>query len=99
MSSGPHTTAENPIFSLPFSSQCKEKLGQPLPPQYALELLTVYAWEYGNRDSSGLYTAQCFRTVLELIIKYRFLLIYWTWCYDFKHEINDYLHIQLKKTR
>jgi 2'-5'-oligoadenylate synthetase len=39
---------------------CKEKLREPLSPQYPLELLTVYAWECRLQDSSGLHTAQCF---------------------------------------
>ena len=88
-----------PCFSLPFSSQCKEKLREPLPPQYALELLTVYVWEYGIHENPGLHTAQCFRTVLELVTKYKRLRIYWTWCYDFQHEISDYLQGQIKKAR
>lgn len=88
-----------PFFSLPFSSQCKEKLGDPLPPQYALELLTIYAWERGGRLTK-FNTAQGFRTVLELITKYKQLLIYWTVCYDFQHpEVSKYLRRQLKKPR
>ncbi|EDL19750.1 2'-5' oligoadenylate synthetase 1E isoform 2 [Mus musculus] len=78
---------------------CKEKLRGPLPPQYALELLTVYVWEFGVQDSFGLHAAQCFRTVLELVTKYKCLLIYWTWFYDFRPEISDYLHGQIKKAR
>nr|AAH52835.1 2'-5' oligoadenylate synthetase 1D [Mus musculus] len=78
---------------------CKEKLRGPLPPQYALELLTVYVWEYGIHENPGLHTAQCFRTVLELVTKYKRLRIYWTWCYDFQHEISDYLQGQIKKAR
>ncbi|EDL19743.1 2'-5'-oligoadenylate synthase 1A isoform 1 [Mus musculus] len=78
---------------------CKEKLGKPLPPQYALELLTVFAWEQGN----GCYefnTAQGFRTVLELVINYQHLRIYWTKYYDFQHqEVSKYLHRQLRKAR
>ncbi|KAK7800763.1 hypothetical protein U0070_021057, partial [Myodes glareolus] len=58
------------FFSLPFSSQYKVKLGEPLPPQYALELLTVYAWEHGN-GVTDFNTAQGFWTVLELITKYK----------------------------
>ncbi|EDM13762.1 rCG21289 [Rattus norvegicus] len=78
---------------------CKEKLGDPLPPQYALELLTIYAWERGGRLTK-FNTAQGFRTVLELITKYKQLLIYWTVCYDFQHpEVSKYLRRQLKKPR
>ncbi|XP_052024443.1 inactive 2'-5' oligoadenylate synthetase 1C-like [Apodemus sylvaticus] len=79
---------------------CEEKLRQPLPPQYALELLTVYAWECGAQDSSELYTAQCFRTVLELITKYQHLRVYWTLYYDVLHEaVNAYLYTQSRKDR
>ncbi|XP_032742430.1 2'-5'-oligoadenylate synthase 1A-like [Rattus rattus] len=78
---------------------CKEKLGKPLPPQYALELLTVYAWERGN-GSVDFETAQGFRTVLELIIKYQKLRIYWTTYYNFQHqEVSNYLHTQLTRIR
>lgn len=87
------------FFSLIFSSQCKEKLGDPLPPQYALELLTIYAWECGSRTTK-FNTAQGFRTVLELITKYKCLRIYWTVCYNFKHpEVSNYLRRQLREAR
>ncbi|XP_021017582.1 2'-5'-oligoadenylate synthase 1A-like [Mus caroli] len=78
---------------------CKEKLGKPLPPQYALELLTVFAWEQGN-GCHEFNTAQGFRTVLELVTKYQHLRIYWTKYYDFEHkEVSKYLHRQLRKAR
>ncbi|KAH0516963.1 2'-5'-oligoadenylate synthase 1A [Microtus ochrogaster] len=78
---------------------CKEKLGKPLPPQYALELLTVYAWERGS-GVTEFNTAQGFRTVLELVTKYRQLRIYWTKYYDFQDkEISNYMHRQLRGTR
>ncbi|CAO2629236.1 2'-5'-oligoadenylate synthase 1A [Lemmus lemmus] len=78
---------------------CKEKLGKPLPPQYALELLTVYAWECGSGDTV-FNTAQGFRTVLELVTKYRQLRIYWTKYYDFQYQyISNYLLSQLRRTR
>ena len=97
MRSVPYTRA--PCFSLPFSSQCKEKLREPLPPQYALELLTVYAWESGSRDCE-FNTAQGFRTVLELVTKYKWLRIYWTVYYDFrKTKVSEYLHKMLQKVR
>ncbi|KAK7800761.1 hypothetical protein U0070_021055 [Myodes glareolus] len=78
---------------------CKEKLGEPLPPQYALELLKVYAWERGN-GVTEFNTAQGFGTVLELITKYRQLQINWTVYYDFQdQEISTYLLSQLTRTR
>ena len=87
-------------FSGCFSSpQCKQKLGQPLPFQYALELLTVYAWERGSKEADFV-TAQGFRTVLELVVDYRKLCIYWTKYYDINHSvIGPYLRRQLQKPR
>ena len=86
-----------PLLSSPFSSQCKEKLRKPLPPQYALELLTVYAWKHRFTEFN---TAQGFRTVLELVTKHRELRIYWTMYYDFQDkDISNYLHRQLRRAR
>lgn len=78
---------------------CKESLGKPLPAQYALELLTVYAWERGSpRDEFS--TAQGFRTVLELVMNYRNLCIYWSQYYDLGHPvIGAYVRRQLQKPR
>lgn len=81
------------------SSQCKEKLGKPLPPQYALELLTVYAWERGSGEAE-FKTAQGFQTVLRLVTDYQQLCIYWTKYYDFENPfIRAYLTQQLQKPR
>nr|XP_026267838.1 2'-5'-oligoadenylate synthase 1 [Urocitellus parryii] len=78
---------------------CKKKLGKPLPPQYALELLTVYAWERGSGESE-FKMAQGFQTVLRLVIDYQQLCIYWTKYYDFEDPIiGTYLTQQLKKPR
>ncbi|CAK6432918.1 unnamed protein product [Pipistrellus nathusii] len=78
---------------------CRERRGKPLPPQYALELLTVYAWERGCKVTS-FSTAQGFRTVLELVVDYRKLCIYWTKYYDFENPIiGQYLRRQLKQPR
>ncbi|EDL19749.1 inactive 2'-5' oligoadenylate synthetase 1C [Mus musculus] len=79
---------------------CKEKLREPLPPQYALELLTVYVWEHSNKNQEKVTTAKNFRTFLELVAYYKNLRIYWTWYYDFRHqEVCAYLCRQLKKAR
>ncbi|XP_028609730.1 inactive 2'-5' oligoadenylate synthetase 1C-like [Grammomys surdaster] len=79
---------------------CKEKVRKPLPPQYALELLTVYAWETETPDKCEGQTAQGFRTVLELIIQFLKLRIYWTYYYDaINEEVNAYLSTQVKKDR
>ncbi|XP_059974526.1 2'-5'-oligoadenylate synthase 1-like [Mesoplodon densirostris] len=78
---------------------CKEKLGKPLPPQYALELLTVYAWEQGSMETR-FSTAQGFQTVLELVLKHQKLCIYWEKYYDFENPIiGQYLLRQLAKRR
>uniref|UniRef100_A0A4X2JZ79 2'-5' oligoadenylate synthase n=1 Tax=Vombatus ursinus TaxID=29139 RepID=A0A4X2JZ79_VOMUR len=77
---------------------CKDKMDN-LPPQYALELLTVYAWEHGSKVTD-FNTAQGFRTVLYLIAHYPQLRIYWTINYDFQNVIiGEYLQSQLKKPR
>nr|XP_010597266.1 2'-5'-oligoadenylate synthase 1 isoform X2 [Loxodonta africana] len=79
--------------------ECKKNLGKPLPAQYALELLTVYAWEHGS-NKTDFNTAQGFRTVLELVRDYRLLCIYWTKYYDFENPvIEQYLIKQLQKPR
>ncbi|XP_013928460.1 PREDICTED: 2'-5'-oligoadenylate synthase 3-like, partial [Thamnophis sirtalis] len=72
---------------------------KPFPPKYALELLTVYAWEQGsNMDQFN--TAEGFRTVLWLVEHYEEICIYWTKYYDFDNEIiKRYLQGQLRKER
>nr|XP_030715697.1 2'-5'-oligoadenylate synthase 1 [Globicephala melas] len=78
---------------------CKEKLRKPLPPQYALELLTVYAWEQGSTETR-FNTAQGFQTVLELVLKHQKLCIYWKKYYNFENPIiGQYLRRQLEKPR
>nr|XP_051682805.1 2'-5'-oligoadenylate synthase 1A [Oryctolagus cuniculus] len=79
---------------------CKERfVKKPLPPQYALELLTVYAWERGSGETE-FNTARGFRTVLELVTRYQHLRIYWTVYYDFADpRVGRYLAQQLAKPR
>ncbi|XP_026981089.1 2'-5'-oligoadenylate synthase 1 [Sagmatias obliquidens] len=95
-----YTKARETHFSDCFSStQCKEKLRKPLPPQYALELLTVYAWEQGSMETR-FNTAQGFQTVLELVLKHQHLCIYWEKYYDFENPMTgQYLRRQLAKPR
>uniref|UniRef100_A0A2D4P7G3 2'-5' oligoadenylate synthase n=1 Tax=Micrurus surinamensis TaxID=129470 RepID=A0A2D4P7G3_MICSU len=70
-----------------------------LPPKYALELLTVYAWEQGS-GQTVFNTAEGFRTVLWLIEHYKEIRIYWRKYYDFHNEtIKQYLQVQLCKNR
>ncbi|XP_042636543.1 2'-5'-oligoadenylate synthase 1 [Orycteropus afer afer] len=79
--------------------ECLERIGKPLPPQYALELLTVYAWERGSYETD-FNTAQGFRTVLELVIEHKQLCIFWTEYYDFENPIiAEYLRKQLRTRR
>ncbi|XP_008593047.1 PREDICTED: 2'-5'-oligoadenylate synthase 1 [Galeopterus variegatus] len=78
---------------------CLKRIGKPLPQQYALELLTVYAWEQGSQKTE-FSTAEGFHTVLKLIIKYQYLCIYWTVYYNFENpDIEKYLNKQINKPR
>ncbi|XP_062944261.1 2'-5'-oligoadenylate synthase 2 isoform X2 [Cynocephalus volans] len=81
--------------------QCERKLKSKgsLPPKYALELLTIYAWEQGSR-TQDFDTAEGFRTVLELVTKYQQLCIFWTVNYNFEDEtLRKFLLTQIQKTR
>lgn len=91
----------NTSSSFSWSPQCEKMLqGRgALPPQHALELLTVYAWEQAGRDVQ-FSMAEGFRTVLELVTRYRELCIYWTVNYSPKDQaISDFLKLQLEKPR
>ncbi|XP_078082241.1 2'-5'-oligoadenylate synthase 2-like [Mustelus asterias] len=73
--------------------------GERLPAKYAVELLTIYAWEQGN-GQERFNTAEGFRTVLELICKYQELRIYWTKYYDVNNRvIADFLMEKLRGNR
>uniref|UniRef100_A0A8C9Q4J4 2'-5' oligoadenylate synthase n=1 Tax=Spermophilus dauricus TaxID=99837 RepID=A0A8C9Q4J4_SPEDA len=81
--------------------QCERKLKSKgsLPPKYALELLTVYAWERGS-GSESFDTAEGFRTVLDLVTKYQQLCIFWNVNYNFEDEtMRMFLLAQIQKTR
>ncbi|XP_032954015.1 2'-5'-oligoadenylate synthase 2 [Rhinolophus ferrumequinum] len=81
--------------------QCEKKLKKKgsLPPKYALELLTIYAWEQGS-GQLDFDTAEGFRTVLELIRQHRQLCIFWTVNYNFEEAVvRNFLLTQLQKTR
>ncbi|EDM13767.1 rCG21407, isoform CRA_b [Rattus norvegicus] len=70
-----------------------------LPPKYALELLTVYAWEHGS-GTDGFDTAEGFRTVLDLVIRYRQLCVFWTVNYNFEEDhMRKFLLTQIQKKR
>ncbi|XP_027298200.1 2'-5'-oligoadenylate synthase 2, partial [Cricetulus griseus] len=78
-------------------SQMKSKAS--LPPKYALELLVVYAWEHGS-GVEDFDTAEGFRTVLDLVIKYPQLCIFWMVNYNFNEEpMRTFLLTQIRKKR
>ncbi|NXY06879.1 OASL2 protein, partial [Pteruthius melanotis] len=58
-----------------------------LPPKYALELLTIYAWEEATGSSDSFVMAQGFRTVLELLCRHREICIYWEEYYSLQHRV------------
>ncbi|NWV29201.1 OASL2 protein, partial [Origma solitaria] len=63
-----------------------------LPPKYALELLTIYAWEEGTGSSDCFVMAEGFRTVLELLCQHQQICIYWEKYYSLQHrEIGDHV--------
>ncbi|KAM6197877.1 2'-5'-oligoadenylate synthase 1-like [Sarcoramphus papa] len=57
-----------------------------LPPKYALELLTIYAWEEGTGSCDSFVTAEGFRTVLELLRRHQEICIYWETYYSLQHS-------------
>uniref|UniRef100_A0A8C6EAF1 2'-5'-oligoadenylate synthetase 1 domain-containing protein n=1 Tax=Moschus moschiferus TaxID=68415 RepID=A0A8C6EAF1_MOSMO len=78
---------------------CKKRYGKKLPSQYALELLTTYAWEQEG-SKTKFRTAEGFRTVLELVLKHQDLCIYWKKYYGFENPIiRQCLKRQLEKPR
>ncbi|KAM9622327.1 2'-5'-oligoadenylate synthase 2 [Trichechus inunguis] len=81
--------------------QCERKLKGKgsLPPKYALELLTVYAWEKGS-EAPDFHTAEGFQAVLELVTKYRQLCVFWLVNYNFEDvTVGKFLLAQIQKTR
>lgn len=71
-----------------------------LPPKYALELLTIYAWEEGTGSSCSFDMAQGFRTVLELLGRHRDICIYWEKYYSLQHgEIGAHVKGLLRSPR
>uniref|UniRef100_A0A8C7AN90 2'-5' oligoadenylate synthase n=1 Tax=Neovison vison TaxID=452646 RepID=A0A8C7AN90_NEOVI len=71
-----------------------------LPPKYALELLTIYAWEIGTNQSDNFSLDEGYRAVMELLINYQNICIYWTKYYDFQNEtVRIYVKQRLKERR
>ncbi|NXA88956.1 OASL2 protein, partial [Melanocharis versteri] len=57
-----------------------------LPPKYALELLTIYAWEEATGCHDSFDMAQGFRTVLDLLCRHQEICIYWEKYYSLQHR-------------
>ncbi|XP_025745344.1 2'-5'-oligoadenylate synthase 3 isoform X1 [Callorhinus ursinus] len=83
-----------------YSQVCQQEgRREMLPPAYALELLTIFAWEQGcGKDAFSL--AQGLRTVLGLIQQYQHLCVFWTLNYGFEEAtVSQFLRQQLERTR
>ncbi|NWH68758.1 OASL2 protein, partial [Geococcyx californianus] len=71
-----------------------------LPPKYALELLTIYAWQEGTSSSESFNMAQGFRTVLELLRRHRDICIYWETYYSLQDsQIGTHVKKLLRRPR
>ncbi|KAM7050573.1 2'-5'-oligoadenylate synthase-like protein isoform 1-T1 [Molossus nigricans] len=71
-----------------------------LPPLYALELLTIYAWEMGTQENESFRLDEGLTTVMELLQEYESLCIYWTRHYTFENPvIEDAVRKQLQRER
>uniref|UniRef100_A0A8C3X6K8 2'-5' oligoadenylate synthase n=1 Tax=Catagonus wagneri TaxID=51154 RepID=A0A8C3X6K8_9CETA len=81
---------------------CERKLKHKgsLPPKYALELLTIYAWEKGS-GAPNFDMAEGFQTVLKLVTEYQHLCIFWKVNYNFDHDetVRNFLLAQMQRTR
>lgn len=71
-----------------------------LPPLYALELLTVYAWEAGTQEDANFRLDEGLATVMELLQDHELICIYWTKYYTLQNPvIEDCVRRQLKRER
>ncbi|KAM4827788.1 2'-5'-oligoadenylate synthase-like protein isoform 2-T2 [Thomomys bottae] len=71
-----------------------------LPPLYALELLTVYAWEEGTQEENNFRLEEGLTTVMELLQDYELICIHWTKFYTLQNPIiGNCVRKQLKKQR
>ncbi|XP_012997588.1 2'-5'-oligoadenylate synthase-like protein isoform X1 [Cavia porcellus] len=71
-----------------------------LPPPYALDLLTIYAWEMGTQQEKSFSLAEGLTTVMELLLDAELVCIYWTKYYTLQNPvIEGYVRKQLKKER
>ncbi|XP_042525524.1 2'-5'-oligoadenylate synthase-like protein [Dipodomys spectabilis] len=78
----------------------KHKYRAPLPPKYALELLTIYAWETGTGEGENFKLEEGLIAVMNLLRNYENICIYWTKYYDFQNEVvGNAIKQQLKSSR
>lgn len=74
--------------------------GAALPSKYALELLTIYAWEEGTESSENFDLDEGFAAVMKLLRDYQDICVYWTKYYDFQNGlVRNFLKQQLKRDR
>ncbi|XP_029142137.1 uncharacterized protein LOC107297389 [Protobothrops mucrosquamatus] len=82
------------------SSSMSPKLPPKLPPKFALELLTIYAWEEEKKGAEQFNTAEGFCTVMKLITQYQDLCFYWTKYYTLEDsKIGVHVKGKLKESR
>ncbi|XP_012975254.2 2'-5'-oligoadenylate synthase 3 isoform X1 [Mesocricetus auratus] len=76
-----------------------EAAGTTLPPAYALELLTIFAWDQGC-GKEGFSMAEGLRTILRLVQKHQSLRVYWTVNYSVQDPaLRAHLLSQLQRAR
>ncbi|XP_012505624.1 PREDICTED: 2'-5'-oligoadenylate synthase-like protein 2 [Propithecus coquereli] len=74
--------------------------GMALPPKYALELLTIYAWEMGTDKSENFEMDEGLVAVMELLRDYKDICVYWTKYYNFQNDVvRNFIRQQLKECR
>lgn len=71
-----------------------------MPPEYALELLTVYAWDIGTDERENSSLDEGFTAVMKLLTDHKDIHIYCTKYYDFQNEgVRTFIKLQLKEPR
>ncbi|XP_074062142.1 2'-5'-oligoadenylate synthase-like protein 2 isoform X2 [Macrotis lagotis] len=70
-----------------------------LPPEYSLELLTIYAWETGTQKAENFSLAKGLVTVMKLLKDYNKIFIYWTNYYKLKGPIKHFVKMHMKESR
>ncbi|KAM6155744.1 2'-5'-oligoadenylate synthase-like protein 2 [Rhynchocyon petersi] len=72
----------------------------PLPSKYALELLTIYAWEMGTDESDSFNMDEGLVAVMKLLMNHEDICVYWTKYYNFQNEVvANYIKKELKEPR